>query len=193
MKFGNSEAVSALRQSAERLRIEAAALDETADLLERVQSDLAESGGGDSPPLQDRKADTGAMETLGRVWTSEAAEVYTTTIEERERKLHESTYDVGVVRGCSGVADALDELRARYGDTLDIQDVAVALLDAGVCRSNAGTRKLRVGRAKTKVYEYVKKSADWERVRENTMQFVGAKVAPASEDAPGEKATSVGT
>ena len=193
MKIGKSEAVAALRQSARRLRAEAAVLEEKADLLERVETDLADRSDGQSAALSKDSAGEGVMDTLGHVWTSEAAGAYIATIEERERRLRESDYDVDVDTGMLEVSRTrLERLRGHYGDTLDIQDVAVVFLDAGVCRSNAATRKLRVGRAKAKVYEYVKKSASWQRSRENTMQFVDIDAARVSGDLGGEMGEVVG-
>ena len=193
MTLGNAEAVAALRVVAARLRAEADALDEKADLLERVESDWTASREGHTPAMSSNIAgEEPPLETLGFVWTSEAAGAYIASIEERERKLTDPEYDIDVVAGSKRIGEALGRLKDRYGYELDIQDVAVAFLDAGVCRSNAATRKARVSRVKTKVYEYVKKSPEWQRVRENTIGFVGSDVERTTGDSLDANAPGIG-
>ena len=105
MNIGKSEAVGAPRQSAKRLRAEAAALDEKADLLERVETDLADRSDRQSAALSKDNAGDGAMDTLGHVWTSEAAGAYIATI---EGALREHTGHTGCgsgVSGCRGVQE----------------------------------------------------------------------------------------
>ena len=191
MTLGNAEAVAALRAVAARLRAEAAALDEKADLLERVESDWTASREGHTPAMSSNIAGE-PLETLGHVWTSEAAGAYIASIEEQERKLNDPEYDIDVVAGSKRIGEALGRLKDHYGNVLDIQDVAVAFLDAGVCRSNAATRKVRVSRVKTKVYEYVKKSPEWQRVRENTIQCVGIDVERTIGDSLDANAPGIG-
>ena len=152
-----------LRVMAARLRNEAAALEQKADSLEDFGVD--------------RNAHEGAMETLDHVWVSDAAREYAATLEEQERKINESKYDVEVVRGCRRVRAALLKLKAEYGDTLDVRDAAVVLLDAGVCRSREPSRSAQVQRVRIRIKEFLSKSADWERSCENVAHFVGGDVA----------------
>ena len=154
-----------LRLMAARLRDEAAALEQKADSLEDVGVD------------PNAAADEGLMETLDHVWVSDAAKEYVAALEEQERRINESKYDVKVVRGCRIVRTALLKLKAEYGDTLDVRDAAVVLLDAGVCSSREPSRSAQVQRVRIRINEFLRKSADWERSGENVAHFVGADVA----------------
>ncbi len=116
----------------------------------------------------------GVIETLGHVWRSEFEGMHAADSEGQERRLYQSEYDVEVVRGCNRVRDGLERLKERYGNSLAIPDAAVTLLDGGVCKTQARTRRTRIHRVRSKIYEFVKEDSGWERAAENVVRFVGA-------------------
>ena len=175
MNSGTVAEVAELRGRAEALRREAAALDAEADSIEAREMDVVDALNSQASKGTSDDASEDGADTLGHVWRSEREGVYSVDEQGRERRLYESEYDPELVRGVTSVGAGLATLVAAYGRHLKVGDAAVALLDGGVCKSKAVDRRKRIGRVRSKVYEFVKRTDGWERVAEGLVCFGGGQ------------------